>query len=169
MDHTTERENVVGRIRRVARELLRTGGNQRTAARILAGSRRNAEVDQVRRTVVIEKDVRGFDVSVYDAFCMCISQGIRDQRDRRQRFCRRRAGEHANIRSVDVLQAVESPVVLVEFERAHDMCVHQANRELPLASQCIVIDAIVHEDLERDRRAGDPVRREPGLGRAPSA
>ncbi len=106
---------------------------------------------------------------MYDAFGVRISQRVGNQRDRRQRFRRSRAGKHTDVGPVDELQAVKSALVLVKFERAHDMGVHQANRELPFAAQRVGTDAIVHEDLERDRRAGNTVRRKPGLGRASSA
>ena len=118
---------------------------------------------------MIEQDVGGFHVTMHDALCVCISQGVCDQGDRRQAFSGRSAGEHADIRAVDELQAVKRAVVVVEFERAHDMCMHQPDRKLPLAPQRIPADAFVDEDLERDGSTGDPVGREPGLGRAPSA
>ena len=77
--------------------------------------------------------------------------------------------KHADLGTVDELQAVERAVVLVKLERAHDVRVHEPYRELPLAPQRVGADAIVHEDLECDGSPGDPVRREPGLGRAASA
>jgi hypothetical protein len=60
-------------------------------------------------------------------------------------------------------------LVFVELEDAHDMRVHETDRELPLAPQGLGADAIVNEDLERNGRAGNPVRRKPGFCHTPSA
>ena len=169
VNQAAEREDVVRGIGRIACELLRTGRNERATARILAAGRGHSEIDQVRRAVVVEQDIGGFHIPVYHPFRMRVTQCVRDQGDRRQRVGERCAGQDADVRPVDELQAVEPTVVFVELECANDVRVHQANRELPLAPQRLDADAIVHQDLERNGRAGDPVRRKPGFRRAPSA
>ena len=61
---------------------------------------------------------------------------VGDHRDRAQHVLPGRAGQDADVRTVDVLQRIESGVFgLVEFEDSDDMGVDQSNAELPLAAQ----------------------------------
>ncbi len=148
---------------------MRAGRDKRAAARVIAARRGNPEIDQVRRAVAVEKDIGGLDVTMNDLLGVCVAQGVGYEGHWRQRVRQRCAGQHADVRAVDELQAVKRAVVFVEFERADDVRVHQANGELPFAPQGVGADAVIDENLECNGCAGDPVRREPGLGRASSA
>ena len=74
---------------------------------------------------------------MHNASGVGVSQRIRQQGNRWQDVRQRRTAECRKIRPIDVLHRVKSarPIVIVKFENARDMRVHQADTQLPLAFQ----------------------------------
>ena len=84
-----------------------------------------------------------------------------------RRWCARKC---ADVGSVNELKAVERALrIVIEFEYAHDVRMHQANAGLPFFAQAGNGLSIVGENFERDLCTRHAVCRKPGDGRATTA
>ncbi len=98
---------------------------------------------------------------MHDVLCVRVAQGVGQQTDGRKNVLEFIAGDCADVRAVDKLQAVESQtLVLVEFEDPHDVRMHQPQVRLPLLSQ--TRRATGRHDLERDGGSRQTVLCQPG-------
>ena len=154
--HHAERVHVGALVGRFALRLLRRHVRQRAddAARNrgagAVGRPRDAEIHDQRLIVIVDHDVRGFEIAVHDAGLVCGDQPVDDVPRVGQRAGHRevtRLTEHrrqiraVHVRHRDVLDAVH----VAEIVNAHDVLVRHLSREEELA---------LETPLERGRRLG---------------
>ena len=163
-------------MRRIAGRLLRTGADFRatTGSAIVGRESRHTEVDQVRGAAAVQQNICRFDIPVHDALGVHVAQRISDQAERRQCIFRRLAAQHAEIDIAYELQAVIRPVrIVVEFENAHDMRMHEVAADAPFLAQQIPVGLVFREpggeELERYLRIGLAVAGQPDFRHAARA
>ena len=118
----------------------------------------------------VQENIACLDIAVYDTFGMRVPQRIGDQADRGENEFGRLTGDRVQIGAVYVLLTIECAVrVVVEFECARNMGVHQANIGLPLGPQALGGRCATDNDLQRHLGTRHAVFGKPGLAFAASA
>ena len=79
----------------------------------------------------IEQHVAGLDITMHDAFRMCVAQRVSDKRHWRQNLLGSGLIEHIDRWTIDKLQTEEGRIITVrgimKFKYTNDVRMHQAN------------------------------------------
>ena len=103
---------------------------------------------------MIQENIGGLDIAMYNAFAMRIAQRVSDECNRTEYVLNRRSRQDAQIGTIDKLQAIERAIgVVVVLEYARNMRVHESNTGLPFLVKISSGNAFAGEYLERDGRA----------------